>query len=366
MKIGIDIRETVHEKAGKGYYTAHLVEDILKLDKKNKYVLYSDCPAAMYQGFSNAEQKIINKKGLKWHTAALKDIYKEGCDVFFAPTSYIIPALHNPKKLKVLMTVHDLVAFLFPDKHNKKAVFTEKTTIKQAIKKVARVLSVSQNTQNDLVKKFKISDDRIDIVPNAASDIFEPIPRETFEHFIDEKDIPENFIFTAGTLEPRKNLPTLFKAFAEVVKEFPDLQLLVAGKKGWMFKEIFETQAMLGLDGKVRFLDYVPERELVYLYNLASVFVYPSVYEGFGIPPLEAMQCGCPVVTSNISSLPEVVENAALKIDPKDHKSFANAILSILRNETLRKELIKKGFKQSKKFSWKLSARKFLDIIRAL
>jgi len=366
MRIGIDIRETVHEKAGKGYYSAHLVEDILKQDKKNKYILYSDCPVLMYQKYENAEQRIIKKKGVLWHISVLKNLYKEKCDIFFAPTSYIIPALHNPKKLKVVMTVHDLVAFLFPTKHNKKAVLTEKATLKKALKKTVKILSVSRNTKKDLINKFKLADNIVDIVPNAASDIFEPIPQDTYEHFIYEKDIPEKFIFTAGTLEPRKNFPILFEAFAQVVKEFPDYKLLVAGKKGWMFREIFETQAMLGLDGKVRFLDYVPERELVYLYNLAKVFVYPSMYEGFGIPPLEAMKCGCPVVTSNISSLPEVVEDAAIKIDPKDPKALANAIISMLRNEELRKEFIKKGFKQSKKYSWKLSARKFLDIIKAL
>jgi glycosyltransferase involved in cell wall biosynthesis len=366
MKIGIDIRETVHEKAGKGCYTAHLVEDILKMDNKNKYLLYSDCPVSLYKGFINAELKIINKKGLKWHTTVLKDLYNEKCDIFFAPTSYIIPALHKPKKLKVVMTVHDLVAFLFSDKHNKKAVLTEKATIKKALKKAAKVLAVSKNTQNDLMKRFKVSNDLIDIVPNAASDIFEPIPREIYEHFVMQKDIPEKFIFTAGTLEPRKNFPVLFKAFAKVLKEFPDYELLVAGKKGWMFREIFETQAKLGLDGKVKFLDYVPERDLVYLYNLATLFVYPSLYEGFGIPPLEAMKCGCPVVTSNISSLPEVVGDAAIKIDPNDNEALADAMISILRNDALRKDLIKKGFKQSKKYSWKLSARKFLDIIKSL
>ena len=116
MKIGIDIRETVHEKAGKGHYSAHLVEEILKQDKSNSYILYSDCPVEMYKRFPNALQKIIKKKGILWHTAVLKNLYNEEADIYFAPTSYIIPAIHNPKKIKVVMTVHDLVAFLFPNK----------------------------------------------------------------------------------------------------------------------------------------------------------------------------------------------------------------------------------------------------------
>lgn len=366
MKIGIDIRETVYEKAGKGYYAAHLVDEILKKDKINQYILYTDCQVSVYKQFENAETRIVSKKGLFWHKAVLKDAYKEGLDLYFAPTSYIIPALHNPKKLKVIMTVHDLVAFLFPQKHNKKAVFTEKLTLKKALNKVVKILSVSENTKRDLINRFNCKDDLIDIVSNAASEIYEPIPTDIHSHFIRNYDIPKQFVFCAGTLEPRKNYPTLIKSFAKVLEEEPEVKLLIAGKRGWMYEEIYQTIQKLGIQDNVKFLGYVPERELVYLYNLATVFVWPSLYEGFGIPPLEAMQSGCPVITSNTSSLPEVVGKGAITVDPKCEKALTEAILKVLKDKELSAHLVKKGFHQSRKFSWKLSADRFLDIIKSL
>lgn len=366
MKIGIDIRETVHEKAGKGYYAAHLVDEILKQDKVNQYILYTDCPVEIYRNFENAETRPICKKGLFWHKAVLDDAYKSDLDVYFAPTSYIIPALHNPKKLQVVMTVHDLVAFMFPQKHNKKAVFTEKLTLQQALNKVVKVLSVSENTKRDLVKRFKCDDELVDIVSNAASEIYEPVPEEIYDHFKEAHNLPDQFIFCAGTLEPRKNYPTLLKSFAKVVEKMPDIKLLIAGKRGWMYDEIYKTVHDLGIEDNVRFLGYVPERDLVYLYNLATVFVWPSLYEGFGIPPLEAMQSGCPVITSNTSSLPEVVGEGAITIDPNDESALADAMIEVLEDRDLSHNLIKKGFNQSKKFSWKLSADRFLDIIKSL
>lgn len=366
MKTAIDIRETIHEKAGKGYYSAHLVREILNQDKANSYLLYTDEYSPIFKKFQNAEQKIVDKKGLKWHTSVLKYLYVENVDVYFSPTSYIIPAIHDPKKLKVVMTVHDLVAFLFPQKHNRKAVFTEKFTLKKALKKAAKVLSVSENTKTDLCSRFKCNEDLVEIVPNAACDIFEPIPREAYEDYLNAHEIPEKFIFSVGTLEPRKNLSTLIKSFARVVKANPDYHLLIAGKEGWMFEEIFKKVHELEIENNVKFLGYVPERDLVYLYNSARAFVYPSLYEGFGIPPLEALQSGCPVITSNLSALPEVVGDAAIKIDPKDENALTEAIFTLINNNELREELIKKGFKQAKKYSWKTSAQKFLDIIREL
>lgn len=366
MKIGIDIRETVSEKAGKGYYAAHLVDGILKKDKTNQYILYTDCQIGIYKKFKNAETRIVSKKGLFWHKAVLNNAYKEELDLYFAPTSYIIPALHNPKKLKVIMTVHDLVAFLFPQKHNKKAVFTEKLTLQRALKKVVKILSVSENTKRDLINRFHCKEDLVDIVSNAASDIYEPIPTDIYDHFTQTYDIPKRFIFCAGTLEPRKNYPTLIKSFAKVLKEEPDVKLLIAGKRGWMYEEIYQTIQQLGIEDSVKFLGYVPERDLVYLYNMATVFVWPSLYEGFGIPPLEAMQSGCPVVTSNTSSLPEVVGEGALTIDPKCDIALSEAILKVLKDKDLSAHLVKKGFHQSRKFSWKLSADRFLDIIKSL
>ncbi|MBU1446043.1 glycosyltransferase family 4 protein [Patescibacteria group bacterium] len=362
MKIGIDVREVIQEKAGKGYFTANLVLNILKLDKKNEYFLYTNQKLENFAEFANVSLKIISNKGLKWHKKVLKDAYKENLDVFFAPTSYVIPAKHNPKKIKVITVVHDLVALLFPAKHNKKAVWVEKFFIKRAIKKSALICAVSKNTKKDLIKKLKCDEKKIHIIHNAASGIYKQIPTMELSEILENNDFPEHFILSAGTLEPRKNITSLIKAFAQITEKFPKYKLLIVGKKGWYYDKIFKTVKTLALEEKVVFLGYVSDEDLVALYNLATIFVYPSLYEGFGIPPIEAMQCGCPVITSNTSSLPEVVSDAALQVEPNNIEKLAFEIESLLKDNKLRQKLIARGFKQAMKFSWEKSAKKALEL----
>lgn len=362
MKIGIDVREVVKEKTGKGYFVANLVLNILKLDTQNEYILYTNQELENFNEFKNATLKVIDKKGFGWHKKVLKDAYAKNLDVFFAPTSYVIPARHNPKKIKVITVVHDLVALLFPAKHNRKAVWMEKFFIKKAIKKSALICAVSKNTKKDLVKKIKCDEKKIHILHNAASEIFKQISTEKLAETIKKTDFPQHFILITGTLEPRKNITSLIKAFAQISKKFSKHKLLIAGKKGWYYDEIFKTVKDLELEGKVEFLGYVSDEDLITLYNLAEVFVYPSLYEGFGIPPIEAMQCGCPVVTSNTSSLPEVVSDAALQVEPNNIEKMAYEIESLLKDKKLRQKMIARGFKQAMKFSWQKSAKKALEL----
>lgn len=363
MKIGIDIRETANEKAGKGYYTFHLVKALLSLDNENKYFLYSNEEIETFKNFDNATIKIINKKGLFWHKKVLSDAYKEGLEIFIAPTSYIIPALHNPGKIKVLITIHDLIAFLYPGNHNKKAVLVEKLTLDRALKKVKKVLSVSENTKKDLIRNFDIKESLIEIIHNAASDSFGIIEQDQCEILRESKKLPKEFIFSVGTLEPRKNYETLIEAYSKMKAHHPEVKLVIAGKNGWKSESIFKKVEELGLKDDVIFLGYVTEDELAKLYNLAIIFAYPSLYEGFGIPPLEAMKCGCPVITSDVSSLPEVVGNSAILVNPHSVEDLKNALHKLLSNPSLQEDLKNKGLEQYKKFSWKTSARKLLAII---
>lgn len=366
MKIAIDVRDAFREKAGKGYYTIHIVTHLLEIDKTNKYILYTNNPIETFNKHENAEIKVISGAGLNWHKRVIKDCYKASADMFFAPTSYIIPAIHDPKKINVVMTVHDLIAFLYPQKHNRKAVFIERLLLNKALKKSAGILTVSKNTKNDICNRFSCNQCKIQVIPNAASEIFAPTENVDLEFFKKEKQIPDSFIFAAGTLEPRKNYEGLVRAFSKAIKDFPDYKLLIAGKKGWNYQNIFETVNKLHLDNYVVFLDYVPERDLARLYNLATVFVYPSFYEGFGIPPLEAMQSGCPIVASNVSSIPEVTGEAAILIDPNNDDEIAKGIKKLLRSKKLRNEMREKGFKQAEKFSWKRNAQKLLNYFKKL
>lgn len=366
MKIAIDIRDAGPQRTGKGWYTYNIVEQILRLDKKNEYILYSNREKNPFPDAKNASFKCIQSKPHRWHFDVLKDLRTSPVDLFFAPTSYIIPTF-APKNLKVIITVHDLVAFLFPSTHKTKAILIERLTLKKALKKASNVFVVSDNTKIDLLKKFKYSEDKIVFTPCAPADFFrEQIPDEELQKLKKQMKLPENFILAVGTLEPRKNFSTLIKGFVMIKKWHPEFKLVIVGKKGWKFEKIEETIKQYKLEDDVIFPGYVSGEDLHKLYKLAKVFVFPSLYEGFGIPPLEAMASGCPVVSSNTASLPEVVGDAGLLIEPTNAYKLADNISSLLKNESVRKMMIERGYKQVEKFKWSLSAKTAIEAFNEL
>lgn len=365
MKIAIDLRSAAGEKVGKGWYTFHIVQNLLKLDHKNTYILYCKDPVPGFEYFRNVEEKIFDERNIFWHRKVAKDIVREECDIFFAPTSYIIPTM-LPKSVKTVLTVHDLVAFLFPHNHNKKAVFIEKLFLKRAMKKAAFVVTISQNTKNDILRMFHYDENKIDIVYCSAGDEFKPLNKSFLEPFAKKTKLPKDFFLAVGTLEPRKNYVTLIEAFTQIHNKYPDYHLIIVGGKGWKYEEIFETVRKHYLGKFVHNLGYVSSGSLVKLYNLAKGFVFPSFYEGFGIPPLEAMKSGCPVIASYSSSIPEVVGDAALLVNPVSNIEIAAAMIKLIKDSDLREKLRNEGFLQSKKFSWTDSAKKLLEIFENL
>lgn len=364
MKIAIDIRTAGGEKTGKGWYTFHIVSNLLQLDKKNNYILYAKNGIPGFEQYKNAKMKIIDIPTALWHKKVAKDAADEKVDIFFSPSSYITPAL-MPKQIKTILTVHDLVAFLFPNTHNKKATIIEKLTLKRALKKAAHVVTVSENTKRDLLKKFKYEADKISIVPCAGSESFKPMKKEELTDFAKETNLPQKFFLAVGTIEPRKNYPGLIKAFAQLNKIDSDIHLIIVGQKGWDYDEVFELIRKNYLRKYVHFPGYLTNESLMKLYNLSQALVFPTLYEGFGIPPLEAMRCGCPVIASNKSSVPEVVDDAAILINPDNPKEIAAAMLKILKEPETGKKLSRRGIEQAKKFSWKTSAEKLLKIFNS-
>lgn len=359
MKIAIDIRTASGEKTGKGFYTFHLVHNLLQIDQQNEYILYTDVGIPGFEQFQNAQQRLVKGRGMLWHTRVVSDVKKQNIDLYWAPTSYLVPAL-LPASIKTMITVHDLVAFLFPNRHNKKAVLLEKMFLKRALKKADHVLAVSENTKKDIIERFKYDPSKIDVVYCAASQEFKKLPTEDLQKFAQETNLPKKFILAVGTIEPRKNYVALVRALAQISEKQPDLHLVIVGGKGWQYEGV-ETEIRKNyLSKKVHMLGYLSGGSLVKLYNLAQALVFPSFYEGFGIPPLEAMQCGCPVIASNRASLPEVVGSAALTVDPEDIKGLSEAIIEVLKPETQEK-LSAAGLKQAQKFSWRHSANSVLE-----
>ena len=365
MKIAIDIRNAGGEKAGKGGYTFHIVRNLLKLDSKNQYILYAKDGIPGFEEFKNATIKRIKGKSIFWHKKVAKDIKKEKADIFFAPSSYIIPTL-LPKHIKTIVVIHDLVAFLFPNSHNKKAVYIEKFFLKKALKKADLVCTVSENTKKDVIKKFEYPKEKIKVVYCSASNEFKPLQREELNTFAKQTDLPKDFFLAVGTLEPRKNYLNLVKAFLEIQKTHPNYHLVIVGKKGWEFEEIFQVIRKNYLGKKVHILGYLSENSIIRLYNMAKALVFPSYYEGFGIPPLEAMKCRCPVITSYRASIPEVVGDSAILINPDSFKEITGAMLKLIKDEELCETLANQGVIQSKKFSWQDSAKKLLEEINRI
>jgi len=369
MKIGIDIRSAGGEKTGKGFYTLHITRELLKKDKKNDYFLYADSGVAGFEEFKNAKTIIIEKRGVFWHRAVAKDVLKENMDVFFAPSSFIIPSMlakaSAEKKIKVIITIHDIAAILFPEFHEKKAVILEKLFIKKAIKAATKILAVSENTKKDLIKKFKVPSEKIEVMHCAASADFCPIntTEEKVKELKEKISIPEKFFLTVGTVQPRKNYEALLQAFAMFYEKNKNYHLIIVGNSGWGksdFSKIIEANY---LQKHVHLLGYITSKNLNFLYNTAQAFIFPSLYEGFGIPPLEAMKAGCPIIASNTSSIPEVLGEAAIYCDPRSPAEFAFAMEKIISNEELKADLINKGRIQSKKFNWENSAQVLYNLL---
>ncbi len=361
MKIAIDVREADGEKTGKGFFAFGLVNHLLAQDRHNHYLLYTDKAKVPFEQYENVEVKSILQQGFAWHYQVLKDLKVRRPDLYLAPTSFIVPAF-APKWLKVFVVVHDLVAFMFPKHHAKKAVLIERMTLRRALRKAGKVFVVSENTQNDLLRLFKYPKSLTVEVPCAPHDIYNrEIDPKVSAKVRKKYSLPDKFILGVGTLEPRKNFPALIKAFVTVKRKFPDYKLVIVGKQGWKYRELQKAVKQFELTEDVIFTGYMKDEDLHHTYNLAEVFVFPSLYEGFGIPPLEAMASGCPVVASNTSSLPEVVGEAGLLIEPTNSHKIADAIISLIENPQLRNMLLERGFHHARKYSWDESARIVLE-----
>jgi glycosyltransferase involved in cell wall biosynthesis len=225
---------------------------------------------------------------------------------------------------------------------------------------------VSINSKRDIQNIYKISENKISVIGEGVDNRFKTISNKQLLDRVRKKyHLPKRFILFVGTIEPRKNLPLLLSAFAKIKDKF-GIKLIVVGKLGWKYENIFNTASQLKIKNDFIFTGFVEDNDLPAIYNLAKVFVYPSYYEGFGLPVLEAMACGCPVITSSTSSLSEIVGNAAILINPTNIKDITEVILKIVSNKKLKLELIKQGLKQVKKFNWQNCAKKTLNVYQSL
>lgn len=346
---------------GKGIYTYNLVKNLLRIDPANEYLLYTNAISGDLAYFQNSHIRVIHKPSWRWHFSVIKDFTLKGGDVFFSPTSYIIPAF-MPKKIACIMAVHDLVAFLHPQMHQTRAMIMEKLFLRMALARCKHVLVPSQNTKHDLVKIFRCPDKKVSVTPLGVSEDFFENPKIPLLEVKKKYGLPNEFVLTVSGLEPRKNVEKIVGAFGQIAGKFPHVKLVIVGGKGWKSDRIQKEIAQK--KGLIIHIENCGPEELRAFYRLAKVFVYPSLYEGFGLPPLEAMASGCPVICSNTSSLPEVCGDAALLINPENQNELAEALQKLLADHNLQKSLHEKGLIQARKFVWQKTAEKTLAILR--
>lgn len=378
MKIGIDIRTLMEDKySGIPEYSLCLVRELLKIDKQNQYILF-------YNSFKDLSSKIpefknknvsivktrypskffgyILQKLLKW--PKLDRLLK--VDVFFMPH---INFCAFSSKVKTMITVHDLSFLIYPRFFSlKKNIWHKAVNVKKMLKKFDCVVAISKNTKQDLVEYCQLDEKKIKVVYSGISKNFKKINQsdQRLKEVKQKYNLPNKFILSLCTIEPRKNIDGLIRAYEKFVeqnKDSSDLKLVIAGARGWKYNKVIETWKNSKYKDDIIFVSYVDKGDKVYLYNLAKIFIFPSFYEGFGFPPLEAMACGVPVITSANSSLTEILSSAAIFIDPYDINSIKQAISELVSSPQLRESLAQKGYSNVQTYTWEKTAKQMLAII---
>ncbi len=363
MRIGIDARK-LHD-FGIGTYIRNLLRELARLDHDTEFVLLSrpdDVSAigALGENFRAVVERAGNYSVAEQLKVPLA-LKREGVTLFHAP-HYVLPPL---VQCRSVVTIHDCIHLMFPQYlPNRGALLYARTFMEMAAKRATRVLTVSESSKSDIMRFFGTESSKIDVIYNAFDARFGAEPHEEDVIRVRERyQLHDEFVLYAGNVKPHKNLERLIDAFHLVRSRGLDhLKLVMIGDDISKYAALRRAVHRYQLHKYVRFLGYLPEETLAVMYRLAAAFVFPSLYEGFGLPPLEAMASGTPVITSNVSSLPEVAGDAAELVDPYDPDAIANGIYNVLTDVDRRRELRRRGLARARQFSWETSVRRVREI----
>lgn len=377
MIIGIDGNEAnVEKKVGISEYAYELILQFANrnsLTSNLKFIVYlKDLPRGdLPKENKNWHFKIVKPQKLWTQIGLPIDLFisKPRPNVFFSPTHYAPRFSPVPTAISVM----DLSFIHYPELFKKSDLYQLKNWTAYSAKKAKKIFTISKASKDDIIRAYKVPEDKVIVTYPGIKQILN-IRNETsnMNEIRNKYGIEGEYILFVGTLQPRKNISKLVQAFSEIIKNKEkhkiekNLQLVIVGKKGWLYEEIIQSPKKFHVEDYVNFLEYVPENDLVLLYQNAVCFVLPSLYEGFGLPVLEAMKNGCPVVTSNISSLPEAGGDAAIYFDPNNLEDMVAKINMVIDDEKLRTELKSKGYKQIKKFSWEETAKETLKVLEEI
>ena len=375
MRIAIDYTAGIRQRAGIGVYARNLMNAMLAEDKKNEYTLITSGRPTKEHTFPMASNvrgrsvfipdRYLNILWYRWRVPLYANFFTGSADIYHG-LDFVIPPLLG--KARKVVTVHDLAFLQHPETAIPSLAAYLNKVVPESVAKADVVAAISHTTKQALIEHYQTPAEKITVISCGIAPYFkritDPILLEATQH---KFGLKHPFVLSVGTLEPRKNHLGLIRAFYEVQQSKENSAILaIAGGEGWLYEETLRTVKELKLEDKVRFLGRVSDLELILLYSLADVFAFPSFFEGFGIPPLEAMACGAPVITSNTSSLLEVTGDAAIHIDPHDTLALANAISRLLGDEQLRENLRQKGYVQVQKYTWSKSAHKTLSLYQKL
>ncbi len=374
MRICLDLSPVVHRKAGLATYAQNLAQSLLACGSENSFTGFHygrSVVSPLAPPLADLPQIIMPWGARRWRSTvaaqyflgANMDRTLSGVDIFHA-TEHLLPPLRN---VRTVFTFHDAIYALFPEYHLPLNRWFLSLMMPRFLERTNAVIAVSECSKRDAVRLYRVPPEKITVIYEGVNPARRPVDdpnclAEARAKFARNQP----FIFLLSTIEPRKNVSALVDALRVLrARGFPQ-RLLIAGRKGWLYQDTFDHIKQAGMDDQVDFLDYVPDADLPALLAACDAFVFPSLYEGFGLPPLEAMACGAPVVCSNTSSLPEVVGDAALLVNPREVGEIAAAVERVITDRRLRDELRAKGLAQVRKFAWERAARETSNVYRSV
>lgn len=376
MRIGLDGKILTLRAGGTGRYAINLtramlaeaaarrpdLEFVVFTGPRTSRAVMEEFRGACEERFLGAKSSVV--RSLTLVPAALRRLR---VDVFHGMDHVGIPLVGRTGKYVV--TVHDVIPLVLPETFTLRHRLVVRTALARIRRAADLAIVPSRVVKDDVVRRLGLPDDRVMVTPEGCEARFRPAPAEAVDAAAARYRLPPRYVLAVGTLEPRKNLGALLHAFARLRRRGsvdPELHLVLAGARGWLDAPIFRTVRSLGLEQAVRFPGFIDDDDLPAVYSGAALFVFPSLYEGFGLPLLEAMACGVPVVTSNVASMPEVAGGAALLVDPRDVDGLAAAVAQGLRDEPMRARLRAAGIARARRFSWETAARRTLDAYASL
>jgi glycosyltransferase involved in cell wall biosynthesis len=367
MRIGIDATPLPSDPGGAGNYIVQLVRALLASPGEHHFVIFIQ--RGRLRWFDGTRSPSVEWVVTADRPPALRLLWEQTALPWLA-RHYRLDILHSLHYTRPfilpcasVVTFHDLTFVLFPELHTplKRRFFP--LMMRFSARRSAALLANSESTRQDAMRLLGIPAEKIFLTPLGIGAEFRPLDDpQVLQHCREQYHLPGQFILYVGTLEPRKNLPLLLRAYARLPQRLEVIPLVIAGQPGWMIQDIFRQIEALGIQDRVQFTGYIPAQDLPIVYNLAQVFVYPSLYEGFGFPPLEAMACGTPTITTAVSAMLEQIGDGALLVPPQDEAALAETILKVLDDPKLQQELSARGYRQAARFTWSQTAQATLRV----